>query len=137
MNNNLAKTLNALFKLGFDPETGKSPILDISKIESLSGVRQTSNGSRIIRRDSPIFKLLNIKWVYEGKQLKAIKFDGFKKKEDLIKDVEEDTIRLRQKIVSLESLIGTNNNLKQNLLDSEDFEGYNSNDLLMAMGMVE
>ena len=48
--------------LGLDLTTGTSPEVSIKVLEAHSGIRQTSNGSRIIRRDSKVFSLFNIKW---------------------------------------------------------------------------
>ena len=55
MNFNTKETLIGLQCLGLDLETGKSTEILVKELEDLTGIRQVSNGSRIIRRDCATF----------------------------------------------------------------------------------
>ena len=55
MNTNTRETLIGLQCFGLDLETGISPDIDAKELEDLTNIRQVSNGSKIIRRDCPIF----------------------------------------------------------------------------------
>lgn len=104
MTSNEKLTLRALVDLGFNINTGKSGVITIPILEQHSGVRQTSNGSRIIRRDSRVFGLFNISWEYcqlKG-DLKSVRFLGYKTAYDVEKSLKEERDRLSSKISSLE-----------------------------------
>ena len=51
MNFNTKETLIGLQCLGLDLETGKSTEILVKELEDLTGIRQVSNGSKVIRRD--------------------------------------------------------------------------------------
>ena len=55
MNFNTKETIIGLQCLGLDLETGKSTEILVKELEDLTGIRQVSNGSRIIRRDCVTF----------------------------------------------------------------------------------
>lgn len=104
MTSNEKLTLRALVDLGFNVNTGRSDVITISVLEKHSGIRQTSNGSRIIRRDSHVFGLFNISWKYcpiKG-DLKRVQFLGYKTAYDVEKSLKEEKDRLENKISSLE-----------------------------------
>ena len=55
MNFNTKETLIGLQCLGLDLESGISTEICVKELEDLTGIRQVSNGSKIIRRDCPTF----------------------------------------------------------------------------------
>lgn len=97
----------ALVELGLDLTTGESPEVSIKVLEAHSGIRQTSNGSRIIRRDSKVFSLFNIKWDYEIRtgNLLSVTFLGYKTGEDIRKQLKEDYIRYSEKVLRFQELL--------------------------------
>lgn len=107
MTENQTTTLRALVELGLDLTTGTSPEVSIKVLEAHSGIRQTSNGSRIIRRDSKIFSLFNIKWDYEisSGNLLNINFLGYKTGEDIRKQLKEDYIRYAERVHRFQELL--------------------------------
>ena len=110
MNNNIKLTLKALVELGFNLTTGTSGKIFIKNIQEHSGVIQNGNGSRIIRRDSKVFGLYNIKWYYseEHGNLEAIKFLGYKTSSDVVSSIEQEILKWESKIVALKSCIEDN-----------------------------
>lgn len=109
-NDNVIKTLKALIELGLDVKTGESPKIFMKNLEHHSGLRQTSNGSRIIRRDSEVFGMFNIAWNYsedDGKLL-SVTFNGYKTSSDIVKGLYKEEERLTRKIQSLEPIRITN-----------------------------
>ena len=107
MTENQTTTLRALVELGLDLTTGESPEVSIKVLEAHSGIRQTSNGSRIIRRDSKVFSLFNIKWDYEIRtgNLLSVTFLGYKTGEDIRKQLKEDYIRYSEKVLRFQELL--------------------------------
>lgn len=107
MTENQTTTLMALVELGLDLTTGESPEVSIKVLEAHSGIRQTSNGSRIIRRDSKVFSLFNIKWDYEIRtgNLLSVTFLGYKTGEDIRKQLKEDYIRYSEKVLRFQELL--------------------------------
>lgn len=75
--------LKACVKLGLDITTGKSFMITTKALEDSSGLRLTSNGSKVIRRDSQLFGKFNILYLY-GKSGAVIgyTFLGYKTKDD-------------------------------------------------------
>ena len=63
MNFNTKETLIGLQCLGLDLETGKSTEISVKELEDLTGIRQVSNGSRIIRRDCAKLRLNYLKFI--------------------------------------------------------------------------
>lgn len=103
MTSNEKVTLKALIKLGLDVKSGKSPMILIDSLEEFTGIRHTSNGSRVVRRDSNLFGLFNIEWVYAkgSSRLESIAFRGYKTSDDIIKGLENEYLRLQNKIDNL------------------------------------
>lgn len=64
MNGNTKDTLIGLQLLGLNLETGVSPLICVKELESLTSIRQVSNGSKIIRRDCPVFSKLKYEMSY-------------------------------------------------------------------------
>lgn len=107
MTENQTITLRALVELGLDLNTGTSPEISIKVLEKHSGVRQTSNGSRIIRRDSRVFSLFNIKWDYSksSADLVSVTFLGYKTANDVRDQLKEDAQRYKDKIYRFQKLL--------------------------------
>lgn len=107
MTENQTTTLRSLVELGLDLTTGTSPEVSIKVLEAHSGIRQTSNGSRIIRRDSKVFSLFNIKWDYEisSGNLLNITFLGYKTGDDIRKQLKDDYIRYSEKVHRFQGLL--------------------------------
>lgn len=102
MNFNTKETLIGLQCLGLDLETGKSPEILVKELEDLTGIRQVSNGSRIIRRDCATFSKFKYQISYgvNGEVISYI-FNGYKDSSDLITEHSQDILRLKDKIKSL------------------------------------
>ncbi len=77
---NIVKTVQALKALGLNVETGKSPYFTPGQLEKVSGVRQVSNGCRIIREDKPPFSMFKVQRFYkeDGKTLEGMQFTGYR-----------------------------------------------------------
>ena len=102
MNFNTKETLIGLQCLGLDLETGKSTEILVKELEDLTGIRQVSNGSRIIRRDCATFSKFKyqIYYVVNGEVI-SYTFNGYKDSSDLITEHSQDILRLKDKIKSL------------------------------------
>ena len=99
MNFNTKETLIGLQCLGLDLETGKSKEILVKELEDLTGIRQVSNGSRIIRRDCATFSKFKYQISYgvNGEVISYI-FNGYKDSSDLITEHSQDILRLKDKI---------------------------------------
>lgn len=102
MNFNTKETLIGLQCLGLDLESGISTEISVKELEALTGIRQVSNGSRIIRRDCPIFSKFkyNVSYGVNGEIL-SYSFMGYKDSNDLLTEHSQDILRLKEKIKSL------------------------------------
>ena len=102
MNFNTKETLIGLQCLGLDLETGNSTEILVKELEDLTGIRQVSNGSRIIRRDCATFSKFKYQISYgvNGEVISYI-FNGYKDSSDLITEHSQDILRLKDKIKSL------------------------------------
>lgn len=102
MNFNTKETLVGLQCLGLDLETGKSTEILVKELEDLTGIRQVSNGSRIIRRDCATFSKFKYQISYgvNGEVISYI-FNGYKDSSDLITEHSQDILRLKDKIKCL------------------------------------
>jgi hypothetical protein len=106
MNFNTKETLIGLQCLGLDLETGKSTEIFVSELEDLTGIRQVSNGSKIIRRDCPTFSKFKYHISYGvNREVISYTFNGYKDSSDLISEHSRDIIRLKDKIKSLQENI--------------------------------
>ena len=130
MNYNTRKTLTALECLGLNLGTGCSPFIDVNCLEKISGVRQVSNGSKIIRRDSDVFS----KFVYsvisgENGEIVGYEFAGYKTSNGVVSEVSADILRLKEKINNLHSIIEDKETYVSELLASGYFQ-YDEFDLI-------
>lgn len=102
MNFSTKETLIGLQCLGLDLETGKSTEILVKELEDLTGIRQVSNGSRIIRRDCAAFSKFKYQISYgvNGEVISYI-FNGYKDSSDLITENSQDILRLKDKIKHL------------------------------------
>ena len=102
MNFNTKETLIGLQCLGLDLETGKSKEISVKELEDLTGIRQVSNGSRIIRRDCATFSKFKYQISYGvNGEVISYTFNGYKDSSDLITEHSQDILRLKDKIKSL------------------------------------
>ena len=102
MNFNTKETLIGLQCLGLDLETGKSTEILVKELEDLTGIRQVSNGSRIIRRDCATFSKFKYQMSYGvNGEVISYTFNGYKDSSDLITEHSQDILRLKDKIKSL------------------------------------
>ena len=102
MNFNTKETLIGLQCLGLDLETGKSKEILVKELEDLTGIRQVSNGSRIIRRDCTTFSKFKYQISYGvNGEVISYTFNGYKDSSDLITEHSQDILRLKDKIKSL------------------------------------
>ena len=102
MNFNTKETLIGLQCLGLDLETGKSTEISVKELEDLTGIRQVSDGSKVIRRDcptSPKFKY-EISYYVNGEVI-SYTFNGYRCSSGLITEHSQDILRLKDKIKSL------------------------------------
>ena len=102
MNFNTKETLIGLQCLGLDLETGKSTEILVKELEDLTGIRQVSNGSRIIRRDCATFSKFKYQISYGvNGEVISYTFNGYKDSSDLITEHSQDVLRLKDKIKAL------------------------------------
>ena len=102
MNFNTKETLIGLQCLGLDLETGKSTEILVKELEDLTGIRQVSNGSRIIRRDCATFSKFKYQISYGvNGEVISYAFNGYKDSSDLITEHSQDILRLKDKIKCL------------------------------------
>ena len=102
MNFNTKETLIGLQCLGLDLESGISTEISVKELEDLTGIRQVSNGSKIIRRDCPTFSKFkySISYGVNGEVI-SYTFLGYKDSNDLLTEHSQDILRLKEKIKSL------------------------------------
>ena len=102
MNNNTRETLIGLQCFGLDLETGTSPDIEVKELEDLTNIRQVSNGSKIIRRDCPVFSKFNFHMNYgDNGEILSYTFNGYKNSNDLVSEHSKDILRLKDKVCSL------------------------------------
>lgn len=106
MNTNTRETLIGLQCFGLDLETGTSPDIDVKELEDLTNIRQVSNGSKIIRRDCPVFSKFNFHMNYGNNgEIISYTFNGYKNSNDLLTEYTKDILRLKDKIASLQDTV--------------------------------
>lgn len=106
MNTNTRETLIGLQCFGLDLETGTSPDIDVKELEELTNIRQVSNGSKIIRRDCPVFSKFNFRMNYgDNGEIISYTFNGYKNSNDLLTEHTKDVLRLKDKIASLQDTV--------------------------------
>ena len=106
MNTNTRETLIGLQCFGLDLETGTSPDIDVKELEDLTNIRQVSNGSKIIRRDCPVFSKFNFHMNYgDNGEIISYTFNGYKNSNDLLTEHTKNILRLKDKIVSLQDTV--------------------------------
>ena len=102
MNTNTRETLIGLQCFGLDLETGTSPDIDVKELEDLINIRQVSNGSKIIRRDCPVFSKFNFHMNYgDNGEILSYTFNGYKNSNDIVTEHSKDILRLKDKVYSL------------------------------------
>ena len=131
MNFNTKETLIGLQCLGLDLETGKSTEILVKELEDLTGIRQVSNGSRIIRRDCATFSKFKYQISYgvNGEVISYI-FNGYKDSSDLITEHSQDILRLKDKIKSLYENIEDLEFAMLDILTQEEFK-FSKEDLVL------
>lgn len=106
MNTNTRETLIGLQCFGLDLETGTSPDIDVKELEELTNIRQVSNGSKIIRRDCPVFSKFNFRMNYgDNGEIISYTFNGYKNSNDLLTEHTKNILRLKDKITSLQDTV--------------------------------
>ena len=106
MNTNTRETLIGLQCFGLDLETGTSPDIDVKGLEDLTNIRQVSNGSKIIRRDCPVFSKFNFHMNYgDNGEIISYTFNGYKNSNDLLTEHTKNILRLKDKITSLQDTV--------------------------------
>ena len=106
MNTNTRETLIGLQCFGLDLETGTSPDINVKDLEDLTNIRQVSNGSKIIRRDCPVFSKFNFHMNYgDNGEIISYTFNGYKNSNDLLTEHTKNILRLKDKIASLQDTI--------------------------------
>jgi len=94
MNTNTRETLIGLQCFGLDLETGTSPDIDVKELEDLTNIRQVSNGSKIIRRDCPVFSKFNFHMNYgDNGEIISYTFNGYKNSNDLLTEHTKNILR--------------------------------------------
>ena len=106
MNTNTRETLIGLQCFGLDLETGTSPDINVKELEDLTNIRQVSNGSKIIRRDCPVFSKFNFHMNYgDNGEILSYTFNGYKNSNDLLTEHTKNILRLKDKISSLQDTV--------------------------------
>ena len=131
MNFNTKETLIGLQCLGLDLETGKSTEILVKELEDLTGIRQVSNGSRIIRRDCATFSKFKYQISYgvNGEVISYI-FNGYKDSSDLITEHSQDILRLKDKIKYLYENIEDLEFAMMDILTQDEFK-FSKEDLVL------
>ena len=131
MNFSTKETLIGLQCLGLDLETGKSTEILVKELEDLTGIRQVSNGSRIIRRDCATFSKFKYQISYgvNGEVISYI-FNGYKDSSDLITEHSQDILRLKDKIKSLYENIEDLEFAMMDILTQDEFK-FSKEDLVL------
>ena len=102
MNINTRETLIGLQCFGLDLETGMSQEINVKDLEDLTNIRQVSNGSKIIRRDCPVFSKFNFHMNYgDNGEILSYTFSGYKNSNDIVSEHSKDILRLKDKVYSL------------------------------------
>ena len=129
MNNNTRETLIGLQCFGLDLETGTSHDIDVKELEDLTNIRQVSNGSKIIRRDCPVFSKFNFHMNYgDNGEILSYTFNGYKNSNDLVSEHSKDILRLKDKVYSLFEKIEYLEDSILDILTKENFT-YSKEDL--------
>ena len=129
MNTNTRETLIGLQCFGLDLETGTSPDIDVKELEDLTNIRQVSNGSKIIRRDCPVFSKFNFHMNYgDNGEIISYTFNGYKNSNDLLTEHTKNILRLKDKIASLQDTV---EDLEFYILDilTQEYFTYSKEDL--------
>jgi hypothetical protein len=106
MNTNTRDTLIGLQCFGLDLENGTSPDIDVKGLEDLTNIRQVSNGSKIIRRDCPVFSKFNFHMNYgDNGEIISYTFNGYKNSNNLLTEHTKNILRLKDKITSLQDTV--------------------------------
>lgn len=100
-----SKTLNALKNLGLNLENGQSPHIFMDDLEVVSGLLQHSNGAKIIRDDSAPFSFFKIERFYSGRDIKSVKFVGYRDVEWELKCKKAELKKKKEKVASLNRII--------------------------------
>ena len=131
MNFNTKETLIGLQCLGLDLETGKSTEILVKELEDLTGIRQVSNGSRIIRRDCATFSKFKYQISYgvNGEVISYI-FNGYKDSSDLITEHSQDILRVKDKIKCLYENIEDLEFAMMDILTQDEFK-FSKEDLVL------
>ena len=131
MNFSTKETLIGLQCLGLDLETGKSTEILVKELEDLTGIRQVSNGSRIIRRDCATFSKFKYQISYgvNGEVISYI-FNGYKDSSDLITEHSQDILRLKDKIKCLYENIEDLEFAMMDILTQDEFK-FSKEDLVL------
>ena len=129
MNTNTRETLIGLQCFGLDLETGTSPDINVKDLEDLTNIRQVSNGSKIIRRDCPVFSKFNFHMNYgDNGEIISYTFNGYKNSNDLLTEHTKNILRLKDKIASLQDTV---EDLEFYILDilTQEYFTYSKEDL--------
>lgn len=104
---NAKLTMKALVKNTLDIRTGKSKYTTIKDLEKSTGLRQVSNGGKIIRDDNLPFNKFNIQRDYDPdtRQMVGVTFNGYRTVGDQRKVVAARIQTRKSKIESLEKLL--------------------------------
>lgn len=122
--NRIKETMVALQALGLNVETGVSPLIQMKDIEEYSGLRQVSNGSRIIRDDNHPFSCFKIDRITgeDGKSIQALQFQGFRDAKYQREVLVEGLTKAGQAIAAQEAKIASNRAQLEILAAREDDE---------------
>lgn len=109
MSSNLKRTIDGLTLLGLDLHSGTSPFISIKALENITGVRQQSNGLRIIRQDVPPFNMFNHERYLDKdtQEVLCVRFYGYKTAGDEVNKSEESVAKMKEKIKNLQNKIST------------------------------
>ena len=124
--NRAKETMVALQALGLNVENGISDYISMQDIEEVFGIRQVSNGSRIIREDLHPFSCFKIERVLgeDGRSLESLKFNGFR-------DVEYQRDQLAEGINKANNEIAAQQiKISKNIKGLEDLSKYKTNEPL-------
>lgn len=128
--------MKALMNSGMDLKSGKSKTVTMKDLEKITGLRQVSNGGKIIRDDAIPFNKFQIERHYDPSNLtlEAVTFKGYRTVGYERKVIAERIQRRKEKIEAMQKLVEEDMYALLNLYDKvvaygENHQLFSENDI--------
>lgn len=118
-------TMKALINNGMNLDSGLSPKISMARLEQVTGLRQVSNGGKIIRDDAVPFNKFQIERHYDPvtASLTGVTFSGYRTAGYQRKVVAERIKNRKQKIATLKKLVEKDVSELLNLYETLETKG--------------